>query len=225
MEFGRMLATGFRMRLRNHAAWLAFVVVLVGGVAEDASAQFRNNAFEIQVGHLGLGTTTDWANTFILGPSNEWGMSDQPLFGINYVRIGGDIPFTSWDDLWAWYPLLTFGGGIASPDGNTVQTGLRFVGTTTTGLGAKYYVLDEKIRPFLRTEVLAMITGPVDGTKIVPVTAGIAGYGGMRFGGGLEFFVAPEISIAGETSLLGLFTIFAPPKLAHSTRLSVNIYF
>lgn len=221
-SFGRM--KGWQ---RQGKGWLLAACVVVTGMlaTEDASAQFRNNAFEIQVGHLGLGTTTDWLNTLALGPTNEWGMSDQPLLGVNYVRIGGDIPFTSWDDLWAWYPLLTFGGGLASPAADVVQTGLRFVGTTTTGLGAKYYFLDEKSRPFVRTEVVAMITGPVDGTKIIPVAPGIAGYGGMRIGGGYEHFVAQEISIAVETSLLGLFTILAPPKIAHSTRLGVNIYF
>ncbi len=216
-----------RRILSGSRVWFAaaFLFGLVWLPSADAHAQFRNNAFEIQVGHYGFGTTTDWANTLVLGAGNEWGMSDQPLIGINYIRVGGGIPFTGWDDLWAWYPVLTFSGGLASPDGAVAATGLRFVGTVTTGVGVKYWFLDEKYRPYVRGEIVALITGPVDGTKIAPVAAGIGGYGGTRIGVGYEHFVVPEISIAIETSLLGLFTILAPPKVAHSTRLGVNIYF
>lgn len=200
------------MRLR-----FLMVAVVVFCCASPASAQyFRNSAFSVKAGWLGLGSTWDNATR-----QKIWNMSDEGV-------IGAGANFAIGYNLWLDSSAMIGGGQLVIPDPQEI---LFTLGIDT---GLRYNFLDEKVRPF--------VAGHIQYLQVVTPSAQIPGnafFGnapfwiGARVGGGVEVFVIDDQSLMAEVTINGYIGANTPPPggiatfvlPAGSGLLSYQIYF
>jgi hypothetical protein len=204
------------MRLR-----LLLVVVLASAFASPASAQyFRNNAFTIKAGWMGLGSTWDSATGLKM-----WNMSDQ-------VQIGAGYSYALGYQLWLDTSATLGMGALRIPDDEF--GGQQLIADLTIDTGLRYNFLEERVRPF--------ISGHINYLQVVTPSAQIPAntltgapfWVGARVGGGLELFHVDEQSVLIEATITGYVGINSPPKPngdltyvlpATQAQLSYQIYF
>jgi hypothetical protein len=187
--------------------------------AAPAEAQFfRNNAFTIKAGWLGLGDTFDGATDLKL-----WNAGDQGQVGAGYNTALG---YNLWLDGSAFVGI----GYVRIPDNAPQQ--VLFSYAIDTGL--RYNFLNERVRPFVsgHLQYLQIMTSSVD----IPrndLFGGSPFWVGARAGGGVELFHVDNQSFMLEATLNGYFGANVPPDggvasivlPAAQAQLSYQIYF
>lgn len=191
-----------------------FVAISLG--ASPAQAQYRNNGMKIpSVGWLSLGTSSEWLNTAVGGPSNAWNATDQATLGVGYFRAVG---YNLWFDV---DTVLGFGGALTNTDPRTLVSLL-------VSVGMRYNFLDEKHRPFVAGYIQYLQFFNAEGTLVAgnEVLGGFPLWVGLRPTVGYEWFFADEMSLQGEVAPIAFIGLdqFAP-KLSALVRFSYNVYF
>ena len=208
------------MSLRRFFIACAFLVVVVG--AAPAGAQyFRNNGIGIQLGWKGLGSTIDGLTGLKI-----WNMTDQVTVGAGYfTAIGYNL----------WFDILQADIGIGSErivSGREPGPIFSFSGTS----GVRYQFLEERIRPYIGAHIQYLQIISVTPNPEIPTNAltGTAPFWvGLRGTGGVEYYLADEVSILAHLDLAGFVGLNSPPPYGAQTYvlpqvsggLHANIYF
>ena len=208
------------MSLRRFFIACAFLVVVVG--AAPAGAQyFRNNGIGIQLGWKGLGSTIDGLTGLKI-----WNMTDQVTVGAGYfTAIGYNL----------WFDILQADIGIGSErivSGREPGPIFSFSGTS----GVRYQFLEERIRPYIGAHIQYLQIISVTPNPEIPTNAltGTAPFWvGLRGTGGVEYYLADEVSILAHLDLAGFVGLNSPPPNGAQTYvlpqvsggLHANIYF
>lgn len=182
------------MRLRLFV--VAIFVCAFFSAAPSNAQFFRNNAFTIQAGWMGLGSTWDNATNLKL-----WNMTDEVVLGGGYSFAVG---YNNWIDISA-----TLGGGSVII---TSEPTAPILFTLEINTGYRYNFLEERFRPFVcvKGQYFQVVTGSAE----IPNNAFFGNspfWVGARVGGGAEFFHLDDQSIQLEATLNGYFGANNPP--------------
>ncbi len=199
-----------------------FLVACALLVAVPAQAQyFRNNGVGVQLGWKGLGSTIDG-----LTGVKIWNMTDQVTVGAGYfTAIGYNL----------WFDILQAEIGIGA---ERIVTGrepgplFSFSGTS----GVRYQFLEERLRPYIGAHIQYLQIIAVTPNPEIPTNAltGSAPFWvGLRGTGGLEYYLADEVSLLAHLDVAGFVGLNTPPPNGAQTfvlpqisgGLHANIYF